>query len=386
MSKRCFYDVLGVDRSASPEELKKAFRTLAKQHHPDRNPGDAEAEKKFKELNEAYDVLKDEQTRAAYDQYGHAAFDGGMGGGPGGFRGGPGFGPDFSSSMSDIFDDLFGEFMGGRRGRRADGGRSRGADLRYNMEITLEDAYEGKKAQIRVPTQVACETCTGSGAKPGSSPVTCPTCQGMGKVRAQQGFFTIERTCPNCHGRGQVIEDPCTDCGGAGRVQKERTLSVNIPAGVEDGTRIRLSGEGEAGLHGGPAGDLYIFLSVQPHKLFQRDGADLFCHVPISVTTAALGGEIEVPTLAGTKVKVKIPEGTQAGKQFRLRSKGMPVLHGRQLGDLYIQVGVETPVKLSKRQKELLKEFEEGSNAETNPESSGFFAKVKEFWDGLQNN
>jgi len=384
MSKRDYYEVLGVERSANADELKKAYRNLAKKYHPDRNPGDAEAEHKFKELNEAYDVLKDEQQRAAYDQYGHAAFENGMGGG--GFKGGPGFGPDFSSSMSDIFDDLFGEFMGGRRGRRGDGGRARGADLRYNMEITLEEAYEGKKAQIRVPTQVACETCSGSGAKPGSSPVTCPACQGVGKVRAQQGFFTIERTCPQCHGRGQIIQDPCADCGGAGRVQNERTLAVNIPAGVEDGTRIRLAGEGEAGLHGGPAGDLYIFLSLQPHKLFQRDGADLFCHVPLSLTTAALGGEIEVPTLAGTKVKVKIPEGTQAGKQFRLRGKGMPVLHARQFGDLYIQVGVETPMNLSKRQKELLKEFQDASSEDTSPESSGFLAKVKGFLDGLQNN
>ena len=382
MSKRDFYEVLGAARNATADELKKAYRAKAKELHPDRNPGDAEAEAKFKELNEAYDVLKDEQSRAAYDQFGHAAFEGG---GPG--RGGPGggFSGDFGASMSDIFDDLFGEFMGGRRGRRGgDGGRTRGQDLRYNMEISLEEAFEGKKAQIRVPSSVACETCNGSGAEPGSQPVTCTTCQGAGKVRATQGFFTVERTCPTCHGRGQTIEKPCKACHGAGRVERERTLSVNIPAGVEDGTRIRLSGEGEAGMHGGPAGDLYIFLSTKPHPIFQRDGADLFCRVPISMATAALGGEIEVPTLNGKRVKVKIPEGSQTGRQFRLKDKGMPVLHSREIGDLYIQTTVETPVHLSKKQKELLREFEKASSKETNPESSGFFAKVKEFWDGFQ--
>jgi len=382
MSKRDFYEVLGAARNATADELKKAYRAKAKELHPDRNPGDAEAEAKFKELNEAYDVLKDEQSRAAYDQFGHAAFEGG---GPG--RGGPGggFSGDFGASMSDIFDDLFGEFMGGRRGRRGgDGGRTRGQDLRYNMEISLEEAFEGKKAQIRVPSSVACDTCNGSGAEPGSSPVTCTTCQGAGKVRATQGFFTVERTCPTCHGRGQTIEKPCKTCHGAGRVERERTLSVNIPAGVEDGTRIRLAGEGEAGMRGGPAGDLYIFLSIKPHSIFQRDGADLFCRVPISMATAALGGEIEVPTLNGKRVKVKIPEGSQTGRQFRLKDKGMPVLHSREIGDLYIQTTVETPVHLSKKQKELLREFEKASSKETNPESSGFFAKVKEFWDGFQ--
>ena len=382
MSKRDFYEVLGAARNATADELKKAYRAKAKELHPDRNPGDAEAEAKFKELNEAYDVLKDEQSRAAYDQFGHAAFEGG---GPG--RGGPGggFSGDFGASMSDIFDDLFGEFMGGRRGRRGgDGGRTRGQDLRYNMEISLEEAFEGKKAQIRVPSSVACDTCNGSGAEPGSSPVTCTTCQGAGKVRATQGFFTVERTCPTCHGRGQTIEKPCKTCHGAGRVERERTLSVNIPAGVEDSTRIRLAGEGEAGMRGGPAGDLYIFLSIKPHSIFQRDGADLFCRVPISMATAALGGEIEVPTLNGKRVKVKIPEGSQTGRQFRLKDKGMPVLHSREIGDLYIQTTVETPVHLSKKQKELLREFEKASSKETNPESSGFFAKVKEFWDGFQ--
>ncbi|MEP0707931.1 MAG: molecular chaperone DnaJ [Parvibaculum sp.] len=386
MSKRDFYDVLGVNRNANADELKKAYRTLAKKYHPDQNPGDKDAEQRFKELNEAYDALKDEQSRAAYDQFGHAAFDGGMGG-MGGFgqRGGQGgFG---GASMSDIFDDLFGEFMGGRGGgrRRGAGGQMRGHDLRYNMEITLEEAFEGKKAQVRVPGSVACDTCNGSGAAPGSSPITCPTCQGDGKVRAAQGFFTIERTCPTCHGRGQTIDKPCTACHGAGRVEKERTLSVNIPAGVEDGTRIRLAGEGEAGMRGGPAGDLYIFLSVKPHRLFERDGADLFCRVPISMVTASMGGEIEVPTLGGKKVKVKVPEGAQTGRQFRLRGKGMPVVNSRETGDLYIQITVETPVSLTKKQKELLKEFEEASNPSNSPESAGFFAKVKEFWDGFQN-
>ncbi|WP_339830838.1 molecular chaperone DnaJ [uncultured Parvibaculum sp.] len=380
MSKRDFYDVLGVGRDASADELKKAYRNLAKKYHPDQNQGDKEAEQRFKELNEAYDALKDDQSRAAYDQFGHAAFDGGMGG-RGGGRGGFGGG----ASMSDIFDDLFGEFMGGRRGGRGDGGRMRGHDLRYNMEIDLEEAFEGKKAQIRVPSSVACEACTGTGAAPGSSPITCTTCQGHGKVRASQGFFTIERTCPTCHGRGQTIDKPCTACHGQGRVEKERTLSVNIPAGVEDGTRIRLAGEGEAGMRGGPAGDLYIFLSVRPHRLFERDGADLFCRVPISMATAALGGEIEVPTLGGKRVKVKVPEGAQTGRQFRLKGKGMPVVNSREAGDLYIQITVETPVHLTRKQKELLREFETSSSDSNSPESSGFFARVKEFWDGFQN-
>jgi molecular chaperone DnaJ len=375
MAKRDFYDVLGVDRSADDKELKSAFRKLAMQYHPDRNNGDPEAERKFKELNEAYDALKDPQTRAAYDQFGHAAFEGGARGGRGGF------GPDFSSSMSDIFDDLFGDFMGRRPGRGS--GRERGADLRYNMEITLEDALNGRSAEITVPTSVACETCAGSGARPGTSPQTCRTCGGHGKVRATQGFFTIERTCPTCQGRGEQIADPCETCNGQGRVVKERTLSVNIPAGVEDGTRIRLAGEGEAGRLGGPSGDLYIFLSIAPHEFFQRDGADLFCRVPLAMSTAALGGDIEVPTIDGGRARVRVPEGTQSGKQFRLKGKGMPVLRSRQHGDLYIQVTVETPVNLSRKQRQLLKEFEEASEARNNPESSSFFARVKELWDGL---
>lgn len=384
MSKRDFYDVLGVPRDADAAALKSAFRKQAKKFHPDQNQDNPDAEAKFKELNEAYDALKDPQSRAAYDRFGHQAFENGSPGGPGG-PGGPGFGQDFASSMSDIFDDLFGEFVGGQRGGgsgRRGGGRTRGADLRYNMEISLDEANEGKTAQIKVPTAVSCETCSGSGAKPGTSPSTCGMCHGAGKVRASQGFFTVERTCPTCGGRGEVIQDPCDACNGAGRTEKERTLQVNIPSGVEDGTRIRLSNEGEAGGRGGPSGDLYIFLSIKPHQFFQRDGADLFCRVPISMPTASLGGEIEVPSLKGARVKVKVPEGTQSGKQFRLKGKGMPVLRSSQHGDLYIQVNVETPMNLTKKQKKLLEEFQGESTDKTSPESEGFFSRVKEFLNG----
>ncbi len=377
MAKRDYYEVLGVSRDASEPDLKSAFRKLAKQYHPDRNPDDAEAEQKFKDINEAYETLRDPQKRAAYDQFGHEAF------GPGGHP--QGFGADFGASMSDIFDDLFGEFMGGaggRRGGRGPGARQRGDDLRYNMEITLVDAFTGKTAQITVPTSITCETCSGAGTKPGTRPTQCRTCGGMGKVRASQGFFTIERTCPTCHGRGEVIEDPCTACNGQGRITRERTLSVNIPAGVEDGTRIRLAGEGEAGLRGGPPGDLFIFLSIVPHDFFQRDGADLFCRVPIAMTTAALGGSIEVPTLDGGVVRVKVPEGTDTGQTFRLRSKGMPVLRSSATGDLHIQVQVETPQNLNKKQKDLLRQFEEASTEKNSPESEGFVSKMRAFFDG----
>jgi molecular chaperone DnaJ len=343
-------------------------------YHPDRNQGDKDAEIKFKEINEAYQVLSDGQKRAAYDRFGHAAF---TNGGPGG--GGAGFDTNFSDFMSDIFENFFGD----ARGRRGSGGRERGADMRYNLEITLEEAFRGKTATVKIPTAVTCEVCAGTGAKAGSKPRQCPTCGGHGRVRAAQGFFSIERTCPNCHGRGEVIDDPCPQCGGAGRITRERTLSVNVPAGVEDGTRIRLAGEGEAGLRGGPTGDLYIFLSIKPHPFFQRDGADLFCRVPISLVTAALGGEFTVPTLDGADAKVKIPEGTQTGKQIRLRGKGMPVLRSRDIGDLYIQVVVETPQSLTKRQRELLMEFERESSRDTHPESAGFFSRVREFFDGL---
>ncbi|ENP49089.1 molecular chaperone DnaJ [Brucella abortus] len=367
-----YYEALGVTRTADDKTLKAAFRKLAMQYHPDRNPDDPEAERKFKEIGEAYETLKDPQKRAAYDRFGHAAFEnGGMGGG---------FGNGFGGAGG--FADIFGEMMGGGR-RRSNGGRERGADLRYNMEVTLEEAYAGKTAQIRVPTSITCDECSGSGAKPGSQPTTCTMCSGSGRVRAAQGFFSVERTCPGCNGRGQIIKDPCEKCHGQGRVTQERSLSVNIPTGIEDGTRIRLAGEGEAGLRGGPAGDLYIFLSVKPHEFFQRDGADLYCKVPISMTTAALGGQFEVSTLDGTQTRVKVPEGTQNGKQFRLKGKGMPVLRQSVTGDLYIQIDIETPQNLSKRQRELLEEFEKLSSQENSPKSAGFFSRMKEFFEGI---
>ncbi len=378
MAKRDYYEVLGVAKTASEAEMKSAFRKKAMDCHPDRNPGDKDAEIRFKELNEAYQVLSDGQKRAAYDKYGHAAVDGSQGGGPGG-----GFSGDFGSAMSDIFEDLFGDVFGGQRQRRGSGGRERGADLRYNMTITLEDAFKGKAASIKVPSSVTCDACTGSGAKPGSKPVSCRTCNGLGRVRATQGFFAIERTCPTCQGRGEIIDDPCGKCAGSGRVMKERQLSVNIPAGVEDGTRIRLANEGEAGARGGPSGDLYIFLSLAPHEFFQRDGADLFCRVPISMVQAALGGEFNVTTLDGAETKVKVPEGTQTGKQFKLRGKGMPVLRSKDFGDLYIQAVVETPQNLTKRQRELLLEFEqERGEVENHPESAGFLARMRDFFGG----
>jgi molecular chaperone DnaJ len=379
MSKRCYYEVLEVERSVNDGELKSAFRKLAMKCHPDRNPGDASSESKFKEINEAYEVLKDADKRAAYDRFGHAAFE--QNGAAGG-----GFGADFASTFSDIFEDLFG--MGGRRGGAAGGrrdGRERGADLRYNMEISLEEAFAGKTAQVRIPTSISCEACTGTGAKAGSRPKPCPHCAGTGRVRHAQGFFTLERTCAGCQGRGQVIDNPCPSCAGSGRTTRERTLSVNIPPGVEDGTRIRLAGEGEAGVRGGPAGDLYIFLSLGGHEFFQRDGADLHCRVPISMVQAALGGDFEVPTIDGAKTRVKVPEGTQTGRRFRLHGKGMPVLRSRQTGDMYVQVMVETPQKLTKRQRELLGEFEKLSSQDTHPESAGFFGKVKELLVGRSN-
>jgi molecular chaperone DnaJ len=368
MAKRCFYEVLGVERSADEGELKSAFRKLAMKWHPDRNPADKNCEARFKEINEAYEILKDPDKRAAYDRFGHAAFEHGGPGGP------AGFGADFGSAFSDLFEGIFG--MGAGRARS---GRERGADLRYNMEIRLEEAYSGKTAHVRIPTSVTCESCSGSGAKAGTRPKACPSCGGQGRIRHAQGFFTLERTCPNCQGRGQVIDNPCQACSGSGRVTRERTLSVNIPPGVEDGTRIRLAGEGEAGVRGGPTGDLYIFLSIAGHPFFQREGADLHCRVPISMVTAALGGEFEVPTIDGANTRVKVPEGTQSGRRFRVQGKGMPVLRSKQAGDMYIQVLVETPQKLTKRQRELLSEFERLSSRDTQPESSGFFGKVKEF-------
>jgi molecular chaperone DnaJ len=367
MAKRCYYEILEVERTSDDGQLKSAFRKLAMKWHPDRNPGNQDCEHRFKEINEAYDVLKDADKRAAYDRFGHAAFEQGAGGGGG-------FSADFGSAFSDLFEGIFG--MAGGRGRRD--GRERGADLRYNMEISLEEAFSGKTAQVRLPTSVSCDSCSGTGAKAGSRPKNCPHCAGAGRIRHSQGFFTLERTCPACQGRGQVIDDPCPSCSGAGRVTRERTLSVNIPPGVEDGTRIRLAGEGEAGVRGGPPGDLYIFLSLGTHAFFQREGADLHCRAPVSLVQAALGGELEVPTIDGGKTKVKVPEGTQSGRRFRLQSKGMPVLRSRQVGDMYVQIVVETPQKLTKKQRELLMEFERLSSRETHPESTGFFGKVKE--------
>jgi len=381
MAKRDFYDVLGVARGASTDEIKKAYRAKARELHPDRNKDNPEAESHFKEINEAYDILKDDTRKAAYDRFGHAAFEGGMGNGRGGPRGGPGQG-DFSSAFSDVFEDLFGDFMGGRGG----GGRTRaqrGSDLRYNMRVTLEEAFRGVQKTISVPTSVACTVCNGTGAEGGAEPVTCPTCAGMGKVRAQQGFFTVERTCPTCGGLGHTIKNPCKVCHGAGRSEKDRSLSVNIPAGVETGTRIRLAGEGEAGLRGGPAGDLYIFIEVREHALFQRDGVNLYCRVPVSMITAALGGEVEVPTIEGGRSRVKVPAGSQTGKQMRLRAKGMPALRGGGSGDMLIELAIETPVNLTSRQREILREFERLSE-DNNPEGSSFFSKVRNFWDGMK--
>ncbi len=381
MAKRDYYDVLGASKGASAEELKKAYRTKAKELHPDRNSDNPNAEAQFKEINEAYDVLKDPDKKAAYDRYGHAAFEGGMGGGrgPGGGNG------DFASAFSDVFEDLFGDFMGGGRGGGA-GARSRaqrGSDLRYNLRVSLEEAYSGLHKTISVPTAVACDTCRGTGAEGGSEPVNCPTCGGIGKVRAQQGFFTVERTCPTCVGAGQIVKNPCRSCAGQGRVQKERALAVNIPAGVETGTRIRLAGEGEAGMRGGPTGDLYIFIEVKDHSIFQRDSVHLFCRVPISIATAALGGEVEVPTIDGGKSRVKVTAGSQTGRQLRLRGKGMPALRGGGSGDMVIELAVETPVNLTPRQREILQEFDALAQ-DNNPEGSSFFSKVKGFWDGMK--
>jgi len=376
MAKQDYYETLGVGKTASAEELRQAFRKLAMQHHPDRNSGDKTAEQRFKNLNEAYEVLKDEQKRAAYDRFGHAAFENGSAGpGAGGFGG-------FSGGFADIFEEMFGTMGGGRR----DAGPNRsGSDLRYNLEIPLEEAFKGKQTTVRVNTFAQCEPCHGSGAEVGSRPASCRTCQGHGRVRAQQGFFTIERTCPTCQGAGTVIEKPCKSCGGQGRVRREKTLSVSIPPGVEDGTRIRLAGEGEVGLHGAPAGDLYIFISIAQHTIFQRDGANIYCRVPIPFTTAALGGAIEVPTVEGTMNRITVPPGTQSGHRFRLKGKGMTVLRSPLRGDMFVNAVIETPVNLTKRQQELLREFEkEGDNRKTNPESEGFFARVKECFEDLR--
>jgi molecular chaperone DnaJ len=375
MAKRDFYEVLGVERGASEAELKKAYRRLAMKYHPDRNPDDKASEEKFKEANEAYEVLSDAAKRSAYDQYGHAGVDPQMGGG----GGGPG-GANFSDIFGDVFSDFFGG--GGRGGQR--GGAQRGSDLRYTLELDLEEAVRGTTVTIRVPTLVNCKPCDGTGAKKGTTPVTCTTCGGIGQVRMQQGFFSVQQTCPRCHGTGKMITDPCGSCHGQGRVEEHKTLSVKVPAGVDTGDRIRLTGEGEAGTMGGPSGDLYVVVNVREHAIFQRDGKHLYCEVPISFADAALGGELEVPTLDG-RVKLKIPEGTQTGKMFRLRGKGVAPVRGGGAGDLMCKVAVETPVNLDRRQRELLDEFRktlEGDSSHS-PKANGWFEGVKRFFGDL---
>jgi len=372
--KRDYYEMLGVDRGADAATIKKAYRKLAMQYHPDRNPDDDEAEQRFKEISEAYDVLSDQEKRAAYDRFGHAAFSGGADGArAGGFD---------AETFSDIFDQFFGDMMGGR-GRQRSSAR-RGSDLRYDLEVTLEDAYWGKTETVVVPSSQSCEDCSGSGAAEGSEPQVCPSCSGAGKVRASQGFFIVERTCPGCKGAGRVISDPCKNCRGMGRVQAERELSVRIPAGVEDGTRIRLAGEGEAGFRGGPPGDLYIFVSILPHEVFEREGTTVFCEVPLPMTTAILGGEIEVPTMDGKRAKLRIPEGSQTGRRFRLRGKGMPQLNSSTTGDMIVETHVETPVNLSKEQKDKIRELSGELGEKHTPHSTGFFDKVKELWEELK--
>lgn len=372
MSKRDFYEVLGVNRDASDEEIKKAYRKLAMKHHPDRNPDNAKAEAQFKEAKEAYEMLSDADKRAAYDRYGHAGVDPQMGGG----AGGPGMG-GFSDAFGDIFGDIFNQ---GRDGARS-GGMYRGADLRYNLEIGLEEAARGTETKIRIPAMESCSTCKGSGAKPGTSPTTCNTCHGQGQVRMQQGFFSIQQPCPVCHGSGKTITSPCPDCGGAGRIRKQKTLSVKIPAGIDHGDRVRLGGEGEPGQAGGPSGDLFVVVQIRPHPVFQREGTDLHCEMPISFGVAALGGEIEIPTLEG-QAKLKIPAETQTGQVFRLRGKGIKALRGGTLGDLMCHVVVETPVKLTDSQKELLRQLEQGTrgNDTHSPKAKGFMDKVRDFF------
>lgn len=367
-----YYELLQVERTADDKTIKSSYRKLAMQYHPDRNPGDAEAESRFKAITEAYDCLKDPQKRAAYDRFGHAAFqNGGMGGGHGGSA-------EFGD-LGDIFETIFGSAFGGGARQRP----RRGADLRYDMQITLEEAFHGKSTEIEVEVSVACDTCDGSGAEPGTGVRTCNLCGGRGKVRAQQGLFVIERPCPNCHGSGQVIESPCGSCRGEGRIDKAQRLGVEVPPGVDNGTRIRLSGKGEAGPQGSPPGDLYIFVHVRQHPVFQREGTDLFTRMPISFTTAALGGRVEIPGLDGEESVIEIPAGIQSGKQLRKRGAGMPVLQGRGRGDLVVEIAVETPTRLSARQKEILREFQETETGEECPESAGFFSRLKSAWNDL---
>ena len=372
-----YYELLGLQKGATDVEIKKAYRTLAMKYHPDRNPGNAEAELKFKEVTEAYEVLKDSQKRAAYDRYGHAAFAQGAGAGAGGFGGfNFDFGGGSGAGFGSIFEDIFSEFMGGgRRSRQQEG--IRGADIRYDLEITLEEAYKGLTKEIEIQTAVKCEDCHGSGAAEGSKAETCDTCHGTGRVRRQAGFFIEERTCPTCNGTGKVIKNPCKKCGGTGKVSQKKVLEVTIPAGIDSGNRMRLAGQGEAGMNGGPNGDLYIFVHIKPHPIFKRDAANLYCAVPLSMTTAALGGEIDIPCIDGSSEKVKIDEGTQSGTEVRLRKKGMTMLQSKSVGDLFVRFTVETPTKLTDKQKELLKQFAEESK-ESSPQSTGFFEKLRE--------
>ncbi|MEW6762047.1 MAG: molecular chaperone DnaJ [Pseudomonadota bacterium] len=376
MAKRDFYEILGVAKNASEDDIKKSYRKLAMKYHPDRNPDNKEAEEKFKEVKEAYEMLTNPEKREAYDRYGHAGVDPNMGGGGGGFGAG-GFG--------DAFGDIFGDIFGGGRGGRGGGGPQvyRGADLRYNLEITLEQAAHGYETTIRVPSWDKCDTCHGSGAKPGTQPVTCTTCHGHGQVRMQQGFFSIQQTCPKCHGSGKIIPEPCAACGGAGRIKRNKTLEVKIPAGIDNGMRIRSTGNGEPGTNGGPSGDLYVEIHIKPHAVFQREGDDLHCEMPISFAKAALGGEIEVPTLTG-KVSFTVPEGTQTGKTFRLKGKGIKGVRSGYTGDLFCHVVVETPVKLTDKQKDLLREFDRSTvegGAKHSPQSKGWMDKVKDFFE-----
>ncbi len=376
MSKRDYYEVLGVSKQASDAEIKKAFRIKAKQLHPDQNRDNPNADKEFKEVAEAYEILKDAEKKAAYDRFGHAAFEqGGMGGGHHGFSQAGDFG-----NFGDVFEDLFGEFLGGGGRRKRSQAGVRGQDMRYNMTVTLEEAFAGKNASINIPSASKCDSCSGSGCAKGTQPEACGTCGGRGQIRMQSGFFTVERTCHTCNGEGRIIKNPCNVCRGAGQVQKDKKLDIAIPAGVDDGTRIRVTGEGGLGQKGAGNGDLYIFIDIKPHSIFQRNEADLHCKIPISMVTAALGGKIDVPTIDSGKVRVTIPEGTQTGRKIRLKDKGMPVLRSSKFGDLYIELFVETPVNLSAEQKETLKTFAEGCGAGNNPENAGFFTKVKDMF------
>jgi molecular chaperone DnaJ len=382
MSQKNLYDILGVDKNVSDEDLKKAFRKLAMQYHPDRNKDNKEAEEKFKEINQAYDVLKDPDKRAAYDRFGTTG-----GGNPFSGAGGAQDFSGFGSAFSDIFEEMFGDVMGGRGGGGRATGPQRGSDVQFTMEISLEDAFKGKEAKMKIPTLEICDACNGTGAEGGAKPETCPTCNGSGRVQMQQGFFTIQRTCPTCNGAGTIIKTPCRKCGGQGRIRGEKTLSVTIPAGIEEGRRIRLQGEGEAGVRGGERGDLYVLIAVKPHKFFRREGPNLHCRVPVPMTTAALGGSIDVPTIDGSKTKIKVPPGTQTGQQLRLKGNGMSILRSEARGDMYIEMFVETPVNLDKKQMDLMKQLDdslEKSGRKNTPESENFFHKMKEFWTDLK--